>query len=88
LPYFFSDQYNLGMEYTGFVEPGRYDEVVLQGDVGELEFLAFWVADERVIAGMNVNVWDVNPDIERLILSGRKVDRDRLVDADVAVDSL
>ena len=88
LPYFFSDQYNLGMEYTGFVEPGGYDEVVLRGNVDELEFLAFWVADGRVIAGMNVNVWDVNPDIERLVLSGRKVDRERLADADVAVDSL
>ena len=88
LPYFFSDQYNLGMEYTGFVEPGGYDEVVLRGKVDELEFLAFWLADGRVIAGMNVNVWDVNPDIERLVLSGRKVDRDRLSDADVAVDAL
>jgi 3-phenylpropionate/trans-cinnamate dioxygenase ferredoxin reductase subunit len=88
LPYFFSDQYNLGMEYTGFVEPGGYDEVVLRGNVDELEFLAFWLADGRVIAGMNVNVWDVNPDIERLVLLGQKVDRDRLADADVAIDSL
>lgn len=88
LPYFFSDQYNLGMEYSGFVEPGGYDDVVLRGDVDRLEFLAFWVSDGRVRAGMNVNVWDVNPDIERLVASGRQVDRNQLADPAVPLDSL
>jgi 3-phenylpropionate/trans-cinnamate dioxygenase ferredoxin reductase component len=88
MPYFFSDQYNLGMEYAGFVEPGGYDDVVLRGDVDRLEFLAFWVSDRRVLAGMNVNVWDVNPDIDRLVVSGRQVDRDQLADPDVPLDSL
>lgn len=88
MPYFFSDQYNLGMEYAGFVEPGGYDDVVLRGDVDRLEFLAFWVSDGRVLAGMNVNVWDVNSDIDRLVVSGRQVNRDQLADPDVSLDSL
>lgn len=88
MPYFFSDQYNLGMEYAGFVEPGGYDEVVLRGDVDRLEFLAFWVSDGRVLAGMNVNVWDVNADIDRLVVSGRQVNSDQLADPDVSLDAL
>jgi len=88
LPYFFSDQYNLGMEYTGFVAPGGYDEVVVRGDVDQLEFVAFWLSDGRVLAGMNVNIWDVNPDIEKLVLAGRKTDRKRLADAEVPLDAL
>ena len=58
LPYFFSDQYDLGMEYSGYAEPGSYDQVVFRGDVPAREFVAFWLADGRVLAGMNVNVWD------------------------------
>ncbi|MDX6284483.1 MAG: hypothetical protein QOH03_5554, partial [Kribbellaceae bacterium] len=87
-PYFFSDQYDLGMEYTGYVEPGRYDEVLFRGDVAAREFLAFWVADGRVLAGMNVNVWDVVEDVADLVLSGRRVDPRRLVDPAVAVRDL
>jgi len=83
LPYFFSDQYDLGMEYVGYVEPGEYDRVVLRGDVGGREFLAFWLSGGRVLAGMNVNVWDVVGDVEELIGRGRQVDVDRLADPDV-----
>jgi 3-phenylpropionate/trans-cinnamate dioxygenase ferredoxin reductase subunit len=57
LPYFFSDQYDVGMEYTGFA--AGWDEVVLRGDPGAREFVAFWLRGGRVLAGMNVNVWDV-----------------------------
>ena len=61
VPYFFTDQYDLGMEYSGYVEPDGYDEVVFRGDVDRREFVAFWLDDRsRVLAGMNVNVWDVN----------------------------
>jgi 3-phenylpropionate/trans-cinnamate dioxygenase ferredoxin reductase subunit len=88
MPYFFSDQYSLGMEYSGFVEPGGYDDVVLRGDVDRLEFLAFWVSEDRVLAGMNVNVWDVNDSIEQLVVSGRQVNRDKLADPDVPLDAL
>ena len=88
LPYFFSDQYDLGMEYTGYVDPDGYDEIVFRGDVARREFVAFWLADGRVLAGMNVNVWDVTAAIEALIASGRQVDRSRLADASVPLDNL
>jgi 3-phenylpropionate/trans-cinnamate dioxygenase ferredoxin reductase subunit len=66
---FFADQYDLGMEYLGHVEPGGYDRVVFRGDVSGREFIAFWLRDNRVLAGMNVNVWDVTDQIKALILS-------------------
>src|SRR3954453_2180927 len=78
VPYFFSDQYDVGMEYAGYAT--EWDEVVFRGDVDAREFIAFWVADGRVIAGMNVNVWDVTDDIQALIRSKATVDRDRLAD--------
>jgi 3-phenylpropionate/trans-cinnamate dioxygenase ferredoxin reductase subunit len=83
LPYFFSDQYDLGMEYTGYVEPGGYDAVVLRGDPASGEFVAFWLSGGRVLAGMNVNVWDVAADIEALVRSGTAVDVDQLRDTGV-----
>ena len=88
LPYFFSDQYDVGMEYTGYVEPDGYDEIVFRGDVAAREFVAFWLADGRVLAGMNVNVWDVTKPIEELITSRRKVDPGRLADVAVPLGSL
>ena len=84
-PYFFTDQFDLGMEYTGYVTPGGYDEVLFRGDVAGREFLAFWLADGRVLAGMNVNVWDVVEDVADLVLSGRRVDPRRLVDPSVGL---
>ena len=86
VPYFFSDQYDLGMEYAGYVEPGGYDQVVFRGDVPRREFIAFWLADGRVQAGMNVNVWDVNAVIQDLVRSGRTVDADRLADPGVPLE--
>ncbi|MEV6430276.1 FAD-dependent oxidoreductase [Nocardia sp. NPDC051463] len=79
MPYFFTDQYDLGMEYTGYAAPGDYARVVVRGDLAEREFVAFWLdADNRVLAGMNVNVWDVTDRIKDLI--GAQVDPDRLTD--------
>jgi 3-phenylpropionate/trans-cinnamate dioxygenase ferredoxin reductase component len=83
VPYFFSDQYDLGMETAGLPDPGTYDEIVYRGDKESLEFIAFWLADRVVVAGMNVNVWDVNEDIQALIRSGQTVDPDRLADPDI-----
>ncbi len=80
LPYFFTDQYDLGMEYLGYVEPGDYDRVLFRGDVPGREFVAFWLSDGRVLAGMNVNVWDVVDDIKALITANRPVDLDVLAD--------
>jgi len=88
VPYFFTDQYELGMEFSGFVEPGSYDEVVFRGDVGGLEFVAFWLSGGAVVAGMNVNVWDVTDPIQALIRSGAPVDRDRLTDPAVPLTDL
>ncbi len=70
VPYFYSDQYDLGMECSGLPEPGSYDQVVYRGDVAAREFIAFWLAGGRVVAGMNVNVWDVTGDIQALIRAG------------------
>ncbi|MFI8290069.1 NAD(P)/FAD-dependent oxidoreductase [Streptomyces sp. ms191] len=88
VPYFFSDQYDLGMEYSGWAPPGSYDQVVLRGDVGKRQFIAFWLKDRRVLAGMNVNVWDVTESIQRLIRSGAPVDPDALADPSVPLDGL
>jgi 3-phenylpropionate/trans-cinnamate dioxygenase ferredoxin reductase component len=88
VPYFYTDQYDLGMEYVGYVEPGGYDEVVVRGDLASREFVAFWLADGRVLAGMNVNVWDVVDPIRTLIQRGSAVDVPRLVDATVPLDDL
>jgi 3-phenylpropionate/trans-cinnamate dioxygenase ferredoxin reductase subunit len=88
VPYFFTDQYDLGMEYTGYAEPGSYDQVVFRGDVPGREFIAFWLADGRVLAGMNVNVWDVADDIERLVRSGERIDPARLADPAVPLAEL
>lgn len=88
LPYFFSDQYDMGMEYTGFVEPGGHDRVVFRGDPESGTYLAFWLRSGRVLAGMNVNVWDVAPAVEALVRSGRMIDVDRLRDDSVPLDQL
>jgi 3-phenylpropionate/trans-cinnamate dioxygenase ferredoxin reductase component len=88
VPYFFTDQYDLGMEYSGYAEPGGYDQVVFRGDVAGGEFIAFWLADGRVLAGMNVNIWDVTDDIERLVRSGARVDPARLADPGVPLAEL
>jgi 3-phenylpropionate/trans-cinnamate dioxygenase ferredoxin reductase subunit len=86
LPYFFSDQYDVGMEYTGWAT--SWDRVVFRGDAAAREFIAFWLKDGRVLAGMNVNVWDVTEPIGALITSGAVVDEARLADPGVPLDSL
>jgi 3-phenylpropionate/trans-cinnamate dioxygenase ferredoxin reductase subunit len=89
VPYFYTDQYDLGMEYAGYVEPGGYEEVVFRGDVPGREFVAFWLAgDGRVLAGMNVNIWDVNEAIGALVRAGKPVSKAALQDAEVPLESL
>ncbi|MFJ7909072.1 NAD(P)/FAD-dependent oxidoreductase [Kitasatospora sp. NPDC096204] len=88
VPYFFTDQYDLGMEYVGYVEPDGYDRVVFRGDPAAREFIAFWLSGGRVLAGMNVNVWDVTDPIRELVRSGRVVDAEALADPNVPLDSL
>jgi 3-phenylpropionate/trans-cinnamate dioxygenase ferredoxin reductase subunit len=86
LPYFFSDQYDVGMEYSGFAR--SWDRVVLRGDPGSREFIAFWLVGDRVVAGMNVNVWDVTDPIQALIRERVAVDDRRLANPDVPLAEL
>jgi 3-phenylpropionate/trans-cinnamate dioxygenase ferredoxin reductase component len=109
LPYFFTDQYDLGMEYCGWVTADSYDAVVFRVDQPPADqesgepapasivdgrtpgFLAFWVAGGRVLAGMNVNIWDVTPQIQDLVragLSGTPVDVGALADPAVPLPDL
>lgn len=88
LPYFYSDQFELGMEYSGYVEPGGHDEVVFRGDKDALEFIAFWVKDHRVLARMNVNIWDETETIRALIHSGRQIDSAELADIQTPLSDL
>jgi NADPH-dependent 2,4-dienoyl-CoA reductase/sulfur reductase-like enzyme len=96
VPYFYTDQYDLGMEYRGYAEPGGYDRVVFRGsteltDAKTPPFLVFWTQDGRVLAAMNVNSWDDGETLDRLVLaghSGRAVDLDRLADPAAPLESL
>ncbi|MEV6316146.1 FAD-dependent oxidoreductase [Streptomyces sp. NPDC051776] len=88
VPYFFSDQYDVGLEYSGWAPPGSYDQVLLRGDATKREFIAFWLSEGRVLAGMNVNVWDVTEPIQLLIRSGQRVDPDGLADPSVPLGAL
>jgi 3-phenylpropionate/trans-cinnamate dioxygenase ferredoxin reductase subunit len=86
LPYFFSDQYDLGMEYVGHGD--GTDEVVVRGDLDAREFIAFWHRDGIVTAAMNVNVWDVVDDLTAIVEARTAVDPVRLTDADVPLGEL
>jgi 3-phenylpropionate/trans-cinnamate dioxygenase ferredoxin reductase component len=88
LPYFYTDQYDLGMEYTGYAPAGAYDAVVIRGDLAKREFIAFWTDGGRVLAGMNVNVWNVSADIQELIQTAAPVDLARLANPDVALKDI
>jgi NADPH-dependent 2,4-dienoyl-CoA reductase/sulfur reductase-like enzyme len=81
LPYFFSDQYDVGMEFMG--DLAGSDDLVVRGDLASREFVAFWLSHGRLVAAMNVNVWDVGDDVKRLIRSGVPLDRAELADPGV-----
>jgi 3-phenylpropionate/trans-cinnamate dioxygenase ferredoxin reductase component len=85
LPYFFTDQYDLGMEYTGLAE----GEIVVRGDLDAREFVAFWLRDGRLTAAMNVNVWNGVPEAaQQLIRAGIRLDAAALADPSVPLDTL
>jgi 3-phenylpropionate/trans-cinnamate dioxygenase ferredoxin reductase subunit len=87
LPYFFTDQYELGMEYTGYADPEDTNlEVVVRGRAAAGEFIAFWMRHGRVLAAMNVNVWEVGDPIRELIRSGERVDATRLADPAIPLE--
>ncbi len=89
LPYFFTDQYDLGMEYVGNPGPEGFDDVVVRGRTGGDDggqFTAWWLRDGTVVAGMQVNDWDATDHIRRVV--GTDVDRARLADESVALEDL
>ena len=78
MPYFYSDQFDLGMEYRGYAP--EWGKVIVRGDLAKREFLAFWLADNRVIAAMNANLWDQGDELQRLVTSDERLDLARLAD--------
>lgn len=92
VPFFFSDQYEAGLEYAGHVPRGTDAELVLRGDESVPEFMAFWVVPEgpgvRVLAGLHVNVWGTMDAVQRLIRARTVVAADRLADPSVPLDDL
>jgi 3-phenylpropionate/trans-cinnamate dioxygenase ferredoxin reductase subunit len=86
IPYFFSDQYDFGMEYSGFAV--QWDQLVYRGKRETREFIVFWLEGGRVVAGMNVNVWDVTDPIAALVASKHPVDAKALADPAVDLTSL
>jgi len=85
IPFFFSDQYDLGIEYAGW---GPYDRVVFRGDPDGYEFVAFYLRGDKLVAGLNANVWDVQDPIQAIIRSGKSVDAAQLADPSVSLESL
>jgi 3-phenylpropionate/trans-cinnamate dioxygenase ferredoxin reductase subunit len=85
--YFFTDQYDLGMEYTGDIGPAGYDRVIFRGHPDAREVIVFWLYEQRIQAGMNINIWDVAEDIERLIQSARPINADDLADPAIPLAS-
>jgi len=92
IPFFFSDQYDAGLEYAGYVPRDSGAEVVLRGEPSSNEFMAFWVVPDgdgvRVLAGMHVNVWDTIDTVQQLVRERTVVDRDRLADTGIPLDEV
>ncbi len=88
IPYFYTDQFDIGMEYSGYAALTRDADLVIRGSLETREFIAFWLRGGKVVAGMNVNVWDVQDAIKALVSSGRTVDPERLADPEVALEDL
>jgi 3-phenylpropionate/trans-cinnamate dioxygenase ferredoxin reductase subunit len=88
IPYFYTDQFDLGMEYSGYGPLTRGAKIVYRGNREKREFIAFWIRDDRVVAGMNVNVWDVNEQVQRIIRSNKIVDVARLTDESVPLEDI
>lgn len=88
IPYFYTDQFDLGMEYSGFGALTKDAELVVRGDLAKHEFIAFWVLEGRVVSGMNVNIWDVQDAIKALISSRRIVDTVKLADPQTPLEEI
>jgi 3-phenylpropionate/trans-cinnamate dioxygenase ferredoxin reductase subunit len=87
LPFFFSDQYDIGLEYVGYAAPDVDPELVIRGDPGSREFMAFWLGDGRLLAAMHMNMWDSLEPVQPLIASRKTLDPKRLADPSIAIGS-
>jgi 3-phenylpropionate/trans-cinnamate dioxygenase ferredoxin reductase subunit len=85
LPFFFSDQYDVGLEYVGYVAPEAEFDVVVRGEPATREFMAFWLSDGRLLAAMHMNMWDSLEPVQPLLTRQRTVDPARLADPDIAI---
>ncbi len=92
VPFFFSDQYDAGLEYAGYVPRDTDCELIVRGDTAGNEFMAFWVVPEGdgvvVLAGMHVNVWDTIDAVQALIRERTVVSREKLADASVPLEEV
>lgn len=88
IPYFFTDQYDLGMEYSGDIGPAGHDRIIYRGERDSGAFVAVWLRDDRVVAAMNVNVWDMTDPIQALIRSAAVVKASALADPGVSLDDV
>jgi 3-phenylpropionate/trans-cinnamate dioxygenase ferredoxin reductase subunit len=86
IPYFYSDQYDSGMEYSGYA--ASWDQVIIRGDMSAGEFLAFWIEQDKVVAGMNINIWDVHDQIRALIDQDQTVSLQELADPNTPLEQL
>jgi apoptosis-inducing factor 3 len=55
VPFFWTRQFDLGLDYIGYAR--KWDEIIWDGDVAERNFLAYYVLDGKVVAvaGMERN---------------------------------
>jgi 3-phenylpropionate/trans-cinnamate dioxygenase ferredoxin reductase subunit len=88
IPYLYTDQYYRGMEYSGYAWLTQGAEVVYRGDPDVQEFLAFWTSGGWVVAGISLNVWDVNDQVQRIIRTGKRVDSASAADVDIPLSAL
>lgn len=88
IPYVYTDQFDVAMEYSGFPTLAADATVVFRGDRAAREFVALWLLNNRVVAGMSVNVGGVNDTVEQLIRTRVVVDPTRLVDLTVPLEQL
>ena len=86
--YFSTDQYDLSMEYTGDIGPDGYDQVIFRRYPDSRQLIVFSLSEQRLQAGMNINIWDVTDDIERLVQSPYPANTDDLADPGIPLASL
>lgn len=80
LPYFFSDQVGLDMEFSGHLPPGAATTPIVRGDLNSGTFVAFWLAGGAVCAAMNMNIWGITGALQDLVRNSRRVDPAALAD--------